>query len=249
MLCGINNEYYTPGVRRLMIMITKSIGVIFLINYFFYKTVWAFVFLLPVGFMYFRKEVREYRNQMVHEGREQFKELLLLSSTNMRAGYSVENALLGSVGDLSNLFGSECMVCRLLSKAAHQRANKKCLDEVFIDAGKVTGIDELIQFGRLYEIAYSRSGNLSEIMDKVASSIIDNMETENEIYLSLCERQFEMKIMNIMPIAIMFYINVTNNGYFDKMYHNLPGIIIMTVCLGVYIMSYYAGYRIMNIAV
>jgi tight adherence protein B len=53
-----------------------------------------------------------------------------------------------------------------------------------------------------------------------------------------------MKIMNMMPFFIMAYISLTGRGYFDVMYHNLPGIIVMSVCLIVYIFSYLWGVRI-----
>lgn len=249
MLLGLDNEYFNVGSKDIAVAVIKAIGVVLILDYFFYKSVWALPFLLPVGIMYFRKELKDLKIKLQHEGRNQFKELLLLSSTNMRAGYSVENAFVVSYEDVKNLYGKDCLICRLLQKIYNQKANNKSFESVFIEAGKLTGIKEIESFGQLYEIAYQKSGNLSLVMDKAAGSIIENMETENEIYASLCERQFEMKIMNLMPLIIMFYINLTNNGYFDRMYHNVMGIVVMSVCLGFYVLSYVGGYKIMDIRV
>lgn len=249
MLQDIGNEYFRISVKDKILLIMKALCVVVILDYFFYKSWIALLCLVPVGILYFFKEVNELKTKFRHEGREQFKELLLLSSTNMRAGHSVENALLGSFEDLSKLYGKESFVCRLLKRMSHQKANKKSLESVFIRSGESVHIEEIVTFGQLYEIAYQRSGNLSAIMDKVAATIIENIETEKEIYISLCERQFEMKIMNLMPLMIMFYINLTNNGYFDRMYHNLLGVLVMSGCLVLYVLAYYAGYRIIRIRI
>lgn len=249
MLKEFTSDFYRVRNKDILLMIAKSVGIVILLDYFFYKSLWALILLIPMGALYFRKERKDFIEKIRHEGREEFKELLLLSSTNMRAGYSVENALLGSMEDMGNLFGTDSIMCNLLRKISHKRANNQPFEGIFLMAGKSMGIEEMVMFGQLYEIAYAGSGNLSSVMEKVADTIIENVETENEIYMSLCERQFEMKIMNLMPLMIMFYINLTNNGYFDKLYHNLPGICIMSVCLLFYAAAYYAGYKIMKIRI
>lgn len=56
----------------------------------------------------------------------------------------------------------------------------------------------------------------------------------------------ELGIMKIMPFGILLYIDMGNPGYFDSLYHNLTGAVIMTGCLGVYLGAYLLGERIMK---
>lgn len=45
--------------------------------------------------------------------------------------------------------------------------------------------------------------------------------------------------MNVMPFAVLAYVDASNKGYFDSLYHNLTGVVIMTVCLIVYLAAYF----------
>ena len=53
--------------------------------------------------------------------------------------------------------------------------------------------------------------------------------------------------MCMIPFFILFYMDVTSKGYFDVLYHNLVGIIIMTVCLGIYIFAFFMSEKITEI--
>ena len=54
----------------------------------------------------------------------------------------------------------------------------------------------------------------------------------------MAAKRLEQKVMNVMPFFIVLYLEYTNPGYFDMMYHNLTGIAIMTGCLVVYMAAY-----------
>ena len=55
--------------------------------------------------------------------------------------------------------------------------------------------------------------------------------------------------MNMVPFLIIFYIGSTSRGFFDVLYHNLIGVVIMTVCLGLYGIAYLLSKRIVEIEV
>lgn len=179
----------------------------------------------------------------------EFKELLLLSCTGLRAGYSIENALTNSFRDLEKLFGCDSPSCRMLKKIEAARKNHGSIPEVFRDAGFSSGIPEITEFGAVYAIAYERSGNLSEVMENTAEGLLDRLKLEEEIREALHERRFEMKIMNLMPFLIMSYISLTSRGYFDRMYGNLPGVLIMSGAMAVCVLSYLWGERIVRIRI
>jgi len=61
----------------------------------------------------------------------------------------------------------------------------------------------------------------------------------------------EMKrsINDIYTNYIPFYVDITSKGYFDVMYTTMAGRVIMTICLGVYLIAYYLAQKIMQIEV
>ena len=244
-----DNRYLKNGIKEKCLIIAEAVAVIPVFDYFFYRSLTAAFFLIPVGVLFYALLSRQLNEKKAAEFRSQFKELLMLSSTMMRAGYSVENAILKSYGDLRYMFGKDSPVCRLIADIAKAQKNRSQIGNVFISAGMQTGIEEIEEFGRVYSVVYEKSGNMSSIMDKAAGSIIEKMEVESEIYTAISKSRFEMKIMDLMPFFIMGYMSLTGRGYFDGMYHNAAGAVVMTICMAVYILSYLWGERIVRIDV
>jgi len=52
--------------------------------------------------------------------------------------------------------------------------------------------------------------------------------------------------MKIMPFGILAYVGMSSPGYFDPLYGNATGIMIMTVLLIVYLAAFYLGDRILG---
>ena len=102
----------TRAERRLLIV--KSIGIVILLDYFFYQSLWALVPLSAVGYLYYRMEEGALWQKKKEQAREQFKELLLLVSAGQKAGFSAENAFLSGYGDMKALYGRDSSVCRII---------------------------------------------------------------------------------------------------------------------------------------
>lgn len=75
------------------------------------------------------------------------------------------------------------------------------------------------------------------------------METEREIQTVISARQMEQKIMNIVPFGILLYISAASKGFFDVLYKNVAGIIIMSICMAAYIGAVWLSNRIVDIEV
>jgi len=62
-------------------------------------------------------------------------------------------------------------------------------------------------------------------------------------------RQFEQKIMNMIPFFIVFYVESASPGFFKQMYGTNMGRILMSGCLIVYLISYILAKKILEIEV
>lgn len=229
-----------------MLLLKTGIAVL-LICKTFYNTVYALPPMMIVGYFYYRSERRKLSDKKKQETREQFKELLLLVSTRQRAGYSVENALIDSIPDMRFLYGENSGIYRILTLLQNGFRNHIPLENIWTEAGGELHLPEINDFAKIYELSYKRSGNMTEIMDRTALAIIEKEELEKEIYLNLCAREYEMKIMSIMPFAMILYVSVSSPGYFDEMYKNPLGIVFMSIALTIYIFSYVLATKIVHI--
>lgn len=72
------------------------------------------------------------------------------------------------------------------------------------------------------------------IIANTAEIIGDKQEIRREIETVVSEKRLEQLIMRYIPFVIIFYISLTTKGYFESLYHNIFGWVLMTGALAVY---------------
>ncbi|MDE7359180.1 MAG: type II secretion system F family protein, partial [Lachnospiraceae bacterium] len=179
----------------------------------------------------------------------QFKDLVLALSANVKAGYSIENAMRESYRDVELLYGADSPVCLEVRHMLRGLENNMILEKLLYDLGVRSRVPDIMQFADVFLIAKRSGGNLTEILEKTAGVIGQKIETDKEIQLMVGARKMEQKIMNMVPFLIIFYIGTTSRGFFDVLYHNLVGVAVMTVCLLFYGAAYLVSRRIVEIEV
>ncbi len=238
---------FTGAERRALVV--KSFFVILLLDYFFYRAIWAVIPLLGVGVLYYRMEKELLYQKKKEAAREQFKELMLLVATGQKAGYSAENAFLSSYQDMKALFGADSSVCRMIRLLKSGKENNIPFSQMWKQIGKQIDIAEITEFAGVYGISQESSGNLALVMEKTTDIIVHKIETEKEIAVLLSARRLEQKIMNLMPFFILFYIGAASPGYFDGLYHSVMGVLVMSACLALYLGAYALSVHMVSIEV
>ena len=71
-------------------------------------------------------------------------------------------------------------------------------------------------------------------MRLTANRLKQSFQVQEEIRLAMSSKQLEQRIMSIMPFCILAYLRFGSSEFLDPLYHNLPGAVIMTVCLLIY---------------
>lgn len=177
---------------------------------------------------------------------QQFKECILSVTASLQAGYAVENAFTESLADMRMLYGEKALICSELSWIHRGLILNQTLEELLWDLGRRSHITEIEEFAEIFSIAKRSGGNLPEVIMRSAELIQHRTEADDEIRTLLANKRLEQKIMNVMPFGILLYIEISNPGYFDTLYHNLSGMAIMTVCLGIYLATYYLADKILS---
>ena len=103
--------------------------------------------------------------------------------------------------------------------------------------------------GALEEPNKKNGGNINHILRYGAEKISEKIQVKEEIQILISARAYELKLMTIIPAFIILYLSVTSPGYFQVLYFNPIGILIMSICLLIYIFAYYIGKKILNIPV
>ena len=240
---------YRFQVKESVLYISEGMLLVVIIGYFFYRSWAACIGLTPVLLLFLREKKKELAKKQRTELGMQFKDLILAVAANQKAGYSIENAFRESYRDMAMLYGEEEIICVELKYIIVGLDNNVVLEQLLYSLGMRSNLPDIVQFADVFLIAKRSGGNMTEILAKTAAVIEQKTETDKEIQLMISAKKMEQKIMNMVPFLIIFYVGSTSKGFFDVLYHNLIGVIIMTVCLGFYIAAYLLSRRIVDIEV
>lgn len=224
-----------------MVEVLLALAVALFLSCFFYRSLWTLPLLAPVGIGFYRKRYRQKGERQREELCTQFRECILSVSTLLTAGYSVENAFLECAGDMEQMYGDESLICGELRSIRRGLHINISLEEILTDLGERSHCEEILQFAEVFVIAKRNGGNLADIIRNTAGLIGKKAEVRQEIDTLLAGRKMELGIMKAMPFAIMTYIALTNQGFFDPLYDRLMGRLVMTGCLLAYIGAYLVG--------
>ncbi len=215
----------------------------------FYDSWLAVMILLPMILPWFVHEKSLQRKRNTRLMGIQFRDAVSSVLTSMKAGYSVENAFIASYHDMALLYGKNSLICGALGKIRKGLANNIPIEKLLYGVGKESGNRDIMDFAEVFAVAKRGGGNLTEIIGRTIAVISQKMDVEKEIDVLISAKRMEAGIMNLVPFFIILYISITSRGFFEPLYHNLTGIILMTVCMGLYIGAYLMSERIVNIDV
>lgn len=116
--------------------------------------------------------------------------------------------------------------------------NNVPLETLLAEMGGRSGLEEMREFAEVFAIAKRNGGSIPVMIDAASGSITRRLAVEEEMETLLAARKLEQRVMNAMPFMIVWYVEVSNPGYFDMLYGNLTGVVLMTGCLGVYLTAY-----------
>ncbi len=240
---------YRLSLREWMVYGGEGIAFCALAAYVFYRSPAAFAVMAPLGMLYPLYKRRDLQKARLWQLNLQFKEGILVLSSFLSAGYSLENGLSLSVKELENLYGSSSMIADEFSRIASGARMNQPVEGLFLDFGRRSGSQEADSFAQVLAAARRSGGELVEIIGHTAGIIRDKMQVQEEIHTMTASRVFEQKIMNAVPFGIVLYIDFTSPGFFRQMYGLWSGRVIMTLCLLLYGAAVALSRRILAIEV
>ena len=179
----------------------------------------------------------------------QFRDAIYSVLTNLKAGYSIENAFVESQRDMELLYGAKSDIVYHLNIISKGLKNNIPLEKLIYGFGRECENTDIQDFAFVFRVAKRNGGNMTEIIERTIGVISQKINVEKEIDVLISAKRLEARIMNMVPFFIIFYISISSPGFFDVLYHNPFGIALMSVCMIVYVVAYLISEKIVNISV
>lgn len=228
------SKYYFSTLEFL-VEAGKGFILFLVVGYLFYGSILSVIFLSPGIFLYMEFQRKKKKKKRIEQLKEEFKEMLVIVGECLEAGYSIENSFIESYSFMKERFGEKSdMVQELNIVRQGLKVNVK-IEELLMDLAKRSGIEDIKDFAVVFSQAKRGGGNMASIMKRTIQMIREKIEIKKEIQILLAGKKYEQKIMSMVPVGVIAYISITSKGFFSILYGNLPGILIMSVCLAVYV--------------
>ncbi len=229
--------------------ILQGAGIALLFGELFYDSLIAAAVMSPIAVLWFFLQKKREKERSRRLAGIQFRDAIFSVLTNLKAGYSIENAFLDARADMEVLYGKKSIICRQLDKINKGIRNNVPLEKLMYNMGKECGNSDIQEFALVFNVAKRSGGNMTEIIERTINVISQKINTEKEIDVLISAKRMESRIMNFVPFFIILYISITSPGFFAVLYHNPVGYVVMTICVVVYIISFAMSEKIVNIAV
>lgn len=243
----MNYEKYRMSVGEIGISFLEWAAVSGLFAFFFYKSWIVFIIFLLFVPLYFRYKKKKYKEKRKWKLLLSFKDAMGIVSANISAGCSPENSFFKALPELKSLYGDKSEMVSEFEIICKGINNNLSVESLLLDLGKRSRVSEIDDFADVFSVAKRSGGNLARIISVTVDDIRERVETQKELKVIMSEKRFESRIMCVVPFGIICYIGVTNPGFFNPLYHNTVGILIMSACLCAYILAFVWGEKIANI--
>ena len=169
--------------------------------------------------------------------------------TALKAGYSCENAFRAAEEEMIVFYGKHSEIVHGLNRIVGGLDSNVPLEELLRGFASESRSEEIRDFAEIFAIARKSGGNMTDILQRTISQIQNRMDVEREIRVLMSSKKLEQTIMDVVPFGIIAYIGITSRGFFDVLYHNTAGILIMTACLLAYLGAFVLSEKIAAIKV
>lgn len=218
-----------------------ALGLGGLVGWLYYQSLWALVLAGPLYPL-----ILKIRREALFEKRQnelsiQFRDAISAVAAALNAGYSIENAWREALSEVRSLYGDKALMTIELRNLVGRLSMNEPIEDILGDFSARSGSEDIMSFCQVFLFAKRGGGDFIGIIRAATLRISRKNELMRTLTTDLASRRLEGRVMSIMPMGILLYMNISSPGYFEVMYHNVTGIIIMTVCLvayaGVYMLS------------
>ncbi len=221
----------------------------FAASWLFYDSVIPAFAMLPL-FIPFEKYLRSVRKKKRDEEMTaQFISAAGSVSTSLFAGLSVENAFVFAASDMERLYGKGSYIVKELDTLNSKTEAGQRLTEALFELAKRWRIQEIYDLSVVFSSAVKNGGNLPTVISSCTQLMEKRLQAQEEARCVIREKQYEQKVMCIIPPGILLYLRFSSGSFISVLYHNAFGITVMTICLAVYIAAICMSERIGDIRV
>ena len=199
----------------------------------------AYCILMPMR----RKQLLNKRKDAL---RKQFVDMLESLAVSISSGQNVPNAMQNAKKDLLIQYSEKDYIVKEVDTMLKEMSNGIQIENLLQNFGMRSGIEDISNFGKIFEVSYRRGGDMKSIIKSCYEILSEKIEIEMEIQTKVASSANQMNIMICLPIVLIAILK-SSGGSFAENLSSASGILSTTAAIVIFIISYLVGRRILSI--
>lgn len=178
--------------------------------------------------------------------RDQFRNMLEGLVTSLGAGNNVPDSFSAVYEDLKIQYESDAYIIKELEIILEGIRHNVPVENIIMDFGERSGIDDIKTFANVFNISYRKGGNIKDVIRNTHSIISEKIEIAEDIETTVTSGKMDQKIMLVMPIALISIIKFMSPE-FAANFATPAGIASTTIAIACFVGAYFLGKSMLDI--
>ena len=210
----------------------QGVLLIGMVSYLFYGTWMCTILFSPYLFWY----IKSWETQ-------------LIKKKKMRFRLQFKDAMQEAVKDLRSVYKKDDKIIREFLYMIRQIKMNVPVESAWNQFAQRMKDEDVCTFVAVFNMAKRSGGDALGIIRNAVKQMGDKIDVEREIDTIMSAKRAEFKIMSVIPFAMIGYLKLSFPEFLDVLYGNVAGVLIMSVCLAIYLISYEWGRHMVEIEV
>ena len=186
------------------------------------------------------------RVKRIKELRKQFRSFLEAIAVSLSSGMNIMDSLIAAHNDLRIEYSEKAYIVEEVREMIAGMQNNIAIEEMMASLGERSSIEDIKNFGTVFEMCYRAGGNMKNIVRRTSDIISEKIEIEAEIETALTSNKSQFTVMMIIPVGMVLMIRLMMST-FARSFATVPGVIAMTIAIGIFIGAYKLGTKMTDI--
>lgn len=201
---------------------------------------------IAAWFLYYPMRCKQLQSKRKNELAMQFRSLLEALAVSLSSGMNMSESLLSAYNDLKVEYSDNACIVQEVKEMIDGVQNNIPIEEMMKSFGERSQIEDIKNFGIVFEISYRAGGNMKDIVRRTNSIISEKIEISEEIETALTSNKSQFTAMMVIPVVLMLMLRMMSSS-FAASFATAAGITAITVAIGIFYAAYRLGQKIMDI--
>jgi len=246
----IDYDVYVMSKDEKIFNIAIAAVVLFAVGYIFYQKIILSCLLALFAVKWPKMRTKQIIAKRHTDLSVQFKDMLYSLSSSLSAGKSVETGLKECLQDLRIIYpDEETPIIQEISYIVRGVEMNETIENMFGQFAERAHDEDIENFVDIFRTCKRTGGDMVQVIKNTSQTIGEKIEIKQEINTMISGKKFEFKALMVMPIILILLLSVSSADYMRPVFNTVIGHIVMTIAIGLFVVAYIVGEKIMSIEV